>query len=195
MNTRMATLSLLAAGTVALGASAAPRSAPIEHFTAKAVEMTSPARITFRTVDIVVNRWSTDVEHQMLEAALLEKGWVEFVDQLCNFAPAGSIGTVDGPEVTVRYAWQVVDRNGGRRIFLGTDTPISLAGVPLRRQPLPEPLMFLELRVGPNGDGEGKLSEAARLSVDESRNVIELRDYAGRPLHLVMVRSLLSIDE
>jgi hypothetical protein len=42
-----------------------------------------------------------------------------------------------------------------------------------------------------NGEGEGKLSEAAQLSVDESQNVIELRDYANRPRHLVMVRSLL----
>jgi hypothetical protein len=43
------------------------------------------ARFAFRTVDIVIAQWSTNVEHRMLERALLERGWVEFLDQLCTF--------------------------------------------------------------------------------------------------------------
>ena len=187
MNTRIAMLTLLTAGTLAPGASASPGSAPVEHFSAKAGVMTSSARFTLRTVDIVVTRWSTDVEHRMLERALIEKGWVEFLDQLCNFAPAGSIVTIDGRDIAIRYAWQVADRDGQRRVFVATDEPITLTN-PVRRSALAVSFTFLELRIGPDGEGEGKLSEAARLSVDESQDVIELRDYATRPLHLVRVR-------
>jgi hypothetical protein len=173
------------------GASASSRPEPAEHFTAKIVVASSPARVAFRTVDIVIGRWSTDVEHHMLETALLEKGWVEFLDQLCAFAPVGSILTIDGRDIIIRYAWQIADRRGQRRVFVATDEPITLTNPLVGGSSLADSFMFLELHVAANGDGEGKLSDAAQLSVDESQDVIGLRDYANRPLHLVMVRSLL----
>jgi hypothetical protein len=195
MTTRTLIGAALTVGVLALAAEAASRSAPVEHFTARAVEATSLTRISLRPVEIAVTRWSTDVEHRMLEAALLEKGLVAFLDRLCNFAPAGAINTIAGREFTVRYAWQAFDRDGGRRIFLAADEPIVLAGSLFRRPPTDEPLTFLELRMDRNGDGEGKLSEATRLSVDESRNLIEMRDYANRPLHLIEVRSLRPVED
>jgi hypothetical protein len=191
MKTYRAALSALAVAALVGGASASPRSEPVEHFTAKVVVASSPARLAFRTVDIVIARWSTDVEHHRLETALLERGWVEFLDQLCTFEPVGSIVTIDGRDIAVRYAWQIVERGGHRRVFVATDEPITLAKPLAGRSSLADSFMFLELHVGANGEGEGKLSEAAQLSVDQSQDVIGLRDYANRPLHLVMVRSLL----
>jgi hypothetical protein len=126
---------------------------------------------------------------------LLEKGWVEFLDRLCTFAPVGSIVTIDGRNIAIRYAWQVVDREGRRRVFAATDEPITLVNPFVDRRALANSFTFLELRVDANGEGEGKLSEAARLAVDETQDIIEVRDYANRPLHLVMVRSLLTLDE
>jgi hypothetical protein len=96
---------------------------------------------------------------------------------------------MDAPQVAIRYAWFTEERSGSRRIYLGTDQPVPLAGAFFRRLPEAESLTFIELRINPNGVGDGKLSDAASLSVDESRNVIELRDYDRRPLHLLMVRS------
>ena len=122
---------------------------------------------------------------------VVDLGWVEFLDQLCTLEPIGSIVTIDGRDITIRYAWQVVERGGHRRVFVATDAPITLANPLTGRSSLAASFVFLELRVGVNGEGEGKLSEAAQLSVDESQNVIELRDYANRPRHLVMVQSLL----
>jgi hypothetical protein len=188
-------LTVLAVAALVGGASASPRPEPVEHFTAKIVVASSQARFAFRTVDIVIAQWSTNVEHRMLERALLERGWVEFLDQLCTFAPVGSIVTIDGREIAIRYAWQVTERGGSRRVFVATDEPITLANPAAGRSNLADSFTFLELHVGANGEGEGKLSEAAQVSVDESQDVIELRDYANRPLHLVMVRSLLSLDD
>ena len=191
MRTYRAALGALAVAALVVAASASPRHEPVEHFTAKIVIASSSARFAFRTVDMVIARWSTDEEHRMLATALLEKGWVEFLDQLCTFAPVGSIVTIDGRDIAVRYAWQIVDRGGYRRVFVATDEPITLANPPAGRSSLAGSFVFLELHVSANSEGEGKLSEAAQLSVDESQNVIELRDYANRPLHLVMVRSLM----
>jgi len=191
MRTYRAALSVLAVAALVEGTAASPRPGPVEHFTAKIVVASSPARYAFRTVDIVIGRWSTDVEHRMLETALLEKGWVEFVDQLCTFAAIGSIQTIDGRDIAIRYAWQVADRGGNRRVFVASDEPITLVNPLVGRSSLADSFMFLELHVAANGRGEGKLSEAAQLAVDESQDVIGLRDYANRPLHLAMVRSLL----
>jgi len=191
MRAYRAALSALAVAALVGGASASPRLEPVEHFTAKVVIASSPAHLAFRTIDIVIARWSTDVEHRVLETALLEKGPVEFLDTLCNFAPVGSIVTIDGREIAIRYAWQIIERGGHRRVYVATDEPITLMNPLAGRSSLANSFMFLELRVGANGEGEGKLSEAAQLSVDQSQDVIGLRNYANRPLHMVMVRSLL----
>jgi hypothetical protein len=197
MRTRMTAVAigLLTLGLVAWTASAAPRTAPLEHFTAKAAQMVSLARITLRPVDIVITRWSTFPEQATLETALAEQGPGAFLDRLCDQAPAGTISTFDGHDITIRYAWQTFDRDGGRRIYLASDEPIALMGPMFRPSPRVEPFSFVELRLGPYDQGEGKLSEATRLSLDESRNVIEIRDYANRPLHLIEVRSLRTVEE
>jgi len=62
-----------------------------------------------------------------------------------------------------------------------------LIGSEFRRFGEAERLYFIGLRLDRRGDGIGKLSDGVRLSVDQSRNVIELRDYERRPLQLVMV--------
>jgi hypothetical protein len=189
MNLRLAAAALAAIGAFGIGTAAAPRDKPIEHFTAKSALMTSSARLTLRPVDIAISRWSTYDDHLTLSETLLEKGPAAFMNLLCSLGSVGTITVMDAPQVAIRYAWFIEERSGRRRIYLGTDQPVPFAGPFFRRLPDAESLTFIELRINPNGVGEGKLSDAASLSVDESRNVIELRDYDRRPLHLLMVRS------
>jgi hypothetical protein len=190
MNTRMATATVVVIGLLTAGAAAARYQGPIEHFTAQSALLTSPSRLAFRPVDIVITRWSTDINHRELATALLHKGPVAFLNLLCGFGQVGTIAVIGSPDIPIRYAWSLDDRDGGRRVYLATDEPVSLAGAFFRRFPDAEPLTFIELRINRDGAGEGKLSEVVRLSVDESLNVIELRDYARRPVHLFAVRSV-----
>jgi hypothetical protein len=164
-----------------------PEPAAMERFTAKAVEMTSPVRVRIRLADITVTRWSGEREHQALFAALLDGGSTGFLDRLCNFSPTGTLSVIGGGTFTLRYAWQVLDRDGARQIFLAADQPISLAAT---ISPAAEALTFLELRLDPSGNGEGRLSEAQRLAVEQARNLVVLREYDNRPVHLIEIRSL-----
>jgi len=193
MKTRILICTALITGMLGVEAAAAPPAAAVEHFTATAVEMTSFMRVRLRPMEIVITRWSSQVEHQMLVTALLENGPVAFLDRLCTFAPAGAIIVVGGREFTVRYAWQAWGADGTRRIYVGFDEPVSLTTV--RYRPTAEPLTFLELRIGRNGIGKAKFSDALRLSVDQTRNLIGLRDYENRPLDLIDVRSQMPFDE
>ena len=171
----------------ALTTSASVRHDTVARFSARSVEMTSPARLAFRHVDIAISQWSTDQDHRLLARTLLEKGPVHFVDVLCGYPSLGTIAVAGGRVFTIRYAWQTVDRDGGQRIYVASDEPISLVSTEFSRVLDVEPFYFMELRVDRRGDGVGRLSDAVRLSVDQSRNVIELRDFENRPLHLVMV--------
>ncbi|HET9833866.1 MAG TPA: hypothetical protein VFP91_19220 [Vicinamibacterales bacterium] len=173
--------------TAGLTMSAAGRHQDVARFSARSVEMPSAARLSFRHVDIAISQWSTDQDHRFLARTLLERGPVGFVDVLCGYPAVGTIAVAGGSAMTIRYAWQTPDRDGGQRIYLATDEPIVLVGSEFRRFAEAERLYFIELRLDRRGDGVGKLSDGVRLSVDQSRNVIELRDFERRPLQLVMV--------
>ena len=177
-----------------IAASAAVRHDTVARFSARSVEMTSPARLSFTRVDVTINQWSTDLDHRTLARTILEQGPVAFSHTLAGYPRLGTI-TAGAQEFFIRYAWQERDRDGGQRIYLASDEPILLMSREFRKFADPEPLLFVELRVNARGDGIGRLSDAVRLSVDESRNVIEMRDWDRRPLHLVMVHDELGIVE
>ena len=173
--------------TAGLTTSATVRYDAVARFSARSVEMTSPMRLSFKHVDIAISQWSTDQDHRLLARTFLEKGPVGFVDVLCGYPAVGTISVAGGQVLTIRYAWQAADRDGGQRIYLASDEPISLVSSEFRRLADMERMYFMELRIDRFGNGEGKLSDNVRLSVDQSRNVIELREYDRRPVHLVMV--------
>jgi hypothetical protein len=172
--------------TISAGASASPFTA-VERLFATAIETTSPARISVQAVDITITRWSTMAEHDVLKHALLGTGPAGLLDRLCTFAPAGAIELADGRQFTIRYARQGKGPDGARRVFVAVDEPIALEH--LVRRVAREPLIFLELRLDRSGYGVGKFSEAERLSINETQNVIELTDYDSRPAQLLDVRS------
>ena len=177
-----------------IAASAAIRHDAVARFSARSVEMTSPARLLFTRVDINISQWSTDLDHRTLARTILEQGPVAFSHTLAGYPRVGTI-TAGAQAFPIRYAWQARDRDGGQRFYFASDEPIMLMSREFRKFADPEPLLFVELRIDARGDGIGRMSDAVRLSVDESRNVIELRDWDRRPMHLAMVHDELGIVE
>jgi hypothetical protein len=184
----------LVAGFAAFGVAAMPRSEPQLHLAAKVLEQTGSARPAYRPVEILVSDWSTGDTHRMLARTLLERGPLAFLDALCNLWPRGSVRVSGNRDVPIRYAWQVVERDGTERIYIASDSAIGLTNPWFRRPSEAEPPVFLELRLDRNGAGVGKLSDARRLTVDQSRDVIELRNYAERPVQLVMVERIAPVE-
>ncbi len=186
---------LLAASAVVGVPASARRADLVGRFSARIADITDPSRMTFRRVDIIVKEWSTDLDHRQLARAVQERGPVAVIDLLCGYPSLGSIVIAGDREVTIRYAWQAADREGGERVYLATDEPITLASREFRKTLDLEPFNFVELRLNARGEGTGKLSDVVQLSVDQSRNVIELRDFERRPLHLAMVRDERTLSE
>ena len=184
----------LVLGSAAFAVAAMPRLEPQLHLAAQIVEQTGSARPAYRPVEILVSDWSTGDTHRMLARTLLERGPLAFLDALCNLWPRGLVRVAGNRDVPIRYAWRVAERGGAERIYIASDSTIALTNSWFRSPSDAEPVVFLEVRLDRNGAGVGKLSEARRLTVDESRDVIELRDYAERPAQLVMVDRIAPVE-
>jgi hypothetical protein len=163
-----------------------------ETFTALAVNMGNFGPATAGTVEIVITRWSTEAERDTLTAVLLDKGPNALLDKLQDARPVGYIRTPNSIGYDLRFARQVPGDEGGRRIILATDRPISFWEAAHQPRSIDYPFTLIELRLNRDGEGEGKMSIATRITVNKKLNLIELEDYGTQPVRLMSVRSVRS---
>ena len=161
---------------------------PIARFSATAVNLDAPTGRATGPVDILVTRWSTDAERDQLTTAMLEHGSTALLDALIKMPPVGSIRTPDSVGYDLRFARRQ-PLGTGDQIVLVTARPLSFWE---RRQGPPSndyPFTMIELRVGANGEGEGKISSATRVVVDNATKMMRLEDWNVGPVLLQKVRT------
>lgn len=167
---------------------AAQGNAPAERFVANAVNISEVGRTGATIVDIVVQRWSTEAERQRLVATLLDKGPDALLKALQDTRKVGYIRTPTSLGWDLRFAWQTPADEGGRRIVLATDRPISLWEAVNRPRTIDYPFTVVEIRLNRDGTGEGKISLLTRITGNKRTNTIELENYATQPVMLTEVK-------
>ena len=180
----------LSAGMLTLLAgvlSAQTESAPW-RYTAVAVNMGSPAGWTTLTVEMVVNRWSTDAERDRLMAVLMAKGSDALLETLRDMPRVGYIRTPDSIGYDLHFASRQPSGDGWERVVLATDRYISFWEAANRPRTVDYPFTVIDLRIGPHGEGEGKMSLFAKVIPDKASNTIVLEDYGTQPVLLNNVR-------
>jgi hypothetical protein len=184
-------LSALAMAGVAAGGTIGFAKEPVERLTAFAVDMSNMAgRTRTGTVDIVIDRWSTDQERDQLLGALREGGADGLLRALQKIKdPAGRVQTPGNVGYPLRFARQTRASDGSRRIIIATDRPISYFEAVNRPRTSDYPFMVIDLRLGPDGKGEGKLMPIARITANEE-HVVEIENYASEPVRLTQVREV-----
>ena len=175
-------------GAVAYAAAGASQAGYVpERFTAQAVNRgettATPSRVELR-----VDRWSTDGEKTRLARTLREGGDDAFVSALETLEPLGQIRAPMTFPVEVRYAWQDPLPDGGRRVILIADRAVMVWREAMHLRGT-ERFTVIELRLPPDGEGEGKIAIGSRVGVNRSRDVVELTDYDAEPLRLIDVRA------
>ena len=196
---------LVLAATVGAAASAAAQDEPEafrEQFTAFAVAMgvSHPPVLppgTTATIDINITRWTTDEEKTQLFEVLSKKGQRALVRELQRQPETGWIRIVAsgrGMSRTqglrserLRYARQIPLENGGRRLVLGLDRPISMT------EALTQPrwrrhdvtLFFIDLE--PTGEGSGQLAIGVQLTVEQETDTLKIESFATEPVRLTRV--------
>jgi hypothetical protein len=159
---------------------------PREEFTAFAVNMSNVGRAGASQVDIRVDRYSSDAEHEALMAVFKKDGPEALLSALQKTRPVGTIRTPDSLAYDLHYARQAPADEGGRRIVLATDRPIGFWEAANRPRSIDYPFTVIELQMDGNGEGVGKLSIATKLTL--SGTVLTLENFANQPVLLNNVR-------
>jgi hypothetical protein len=153
-----------------------------------AVNMTGGGRARAGTIDIVVDRWSTDDERNKLRDALVEKGEDALLRAVQHVKPrAGFIRTSQSLGWDIQYAREIPTPDGGRRIILATDRPVSFFEARNRPRSSDYQFLLIEIRLNKDGKGEGKMATAAKITYDQDTRTVEIENYASEPVRLTQV--------
>lgn len=159
-----------------------------EKYTAFAVDISNTApRATATTVDITINRWSTDAERDALMSVFREKGQDALLSALQKLSVVGGIRTPGSLNYDIHFARQRAEPEGGRMIFLMTDRYISAWEAMNRPRTIDYPFTLIQLQVDRNGRGVGKASIATRIT-EAADGTIELENFSNQPVALNEVR-------
>jgi hypothetical protein len=181
--------------SAALGAPASGVSAQSvnETFTAFAINMNSGPKTA--TVDIKIERWSTDAERQALLSILVEekdkyKANQALLKALQKMPKAGYIRTPNTLAWDLRYARQNPMDEGGRQIVVATDRPVGFWEARNQPRSMDYPFTILELRLNKEDKGEGKMLAGTQLYIDPKTKNLVLENYGQQPVRLNEIHKL-----
>ena len=152
-----------------------------------AVNLNSGARASAGTLDINIERWSTPEEAARLRDILSEKGADALLDAVQKMPRMGSIARTGQLGWDIRFAQQIAGAGGGRRIVIATDRPMSFWEAANQPRSADYAFTLAEVRLGPDGKGEGKLVPAAKIVYDQESKTLEIENYNTEPVRLTQV--------
>ena len=173
----------IAAGTLVVRAMA------LERYVALAVNLGgTPGPTGAGTVEITIDNWSTDAQRDQLMKTLIDKGPEKLLDTLQKMPRVGSIRTPNSIGYDLHYARKNPLDEGGDQIVLATDRYIGFWEASRRPRTVDYPFTLIEMRVGKDGVGEGKMSLFTKITYDKKKNQVVLEDYGSQPVLLTQVR-------
>lgn len=176
-------LALAAALVVPLAASNAMAAEPILRLRAFAVDLNN--RVRTNSIDIVIERWSTPEETSKLKAVLVESGSDKLLSALQKVKPrCGYARTSTSLGWDIYFAREVPLPDGGRKITLASDRPVSFWEARNAGQSMDYDFSLAEIRLPAKGKGEGKAIKAAMVSYNKEKNTLEIGNYQREPIRL-----------
>jgi hypothetical protein len=158
--------------------STTPSRGPIASFSGVAANVGAAGD----TVRIDLLRWSTDAEREQFLSAM-GKGEKELAGMLEKAPTLGYLWTSESAGYSLRYAHRLAMPDGGERLIFVTDRRLgswnprlwSPAGSATTTD---YPFTLVELRLNRKGEGEGKTSLTAKITVDAQAKTLALENYA-----------------
>jgi hypothetical protein len=193
----MLTLALVCAAGLAVLSAARQTNGEKLEISAFAVNMSNIGPGSSAVVDITIDRWTTAAERELLIKTMLEKNSDALLRELQKLPSHGRfrIPGLIGPDPhnlrlgnPLHYTWQTPQPEGGRRIVIATDRYIGFAEARNQPRTVDYPFTLFEIRVDKNGEGQGKMAVATKISFDKKKNAIELENYGSEPVRLNNVK-------
>jgi hypothetical protein len=172
------------AGLVTLPIAAQSNMPHPEKFTAFAINSSNvTTRAQTGSVDITINRWSTDADRDRLLGILKSKGQDALLEALQKMPVVGYINTPGSLRYDLHFARQRPTAEGGRMIFLMTDRYIGSWEAVNRPRTVDYPFMLIQLELDRTSHGVGKASIYTKITAADD-GTIELENFANVPVML-----------
>jgi len=151
-----------------------------DRFTFKAGQETS-------RLDLVINRWSTDMERDSVFSAA-QKEPAKAMDSLKEPGTLGYVHLPGGLDHTIRYARRITRPDGSTDIVALAEGAVWIWWEPTATDTSAAkyPFTIIQIRLNKAGPGEGKLS-ATKAAPDKDAGIV-IGDYANAPTLLTDVR-------
>jgi hypothetical protein len=173
---------------LATAAPAARQDKVLEEFSAILSNISEVGGVGLTPLTIRIRRWTGQEEEERLMNALREKGQNAFLEALLDAKAVGSISTPTSLKYDFFYAAQSALPEGGRRIMLISDRPMT----PLERSSAARsrdyPFTVIELRLDKDGRGAGTLSQLVQLRL--SGNFLGVENLATSPMKLSEIKKV-----
>lgn len=137
------------------------------------------------SIDIVIERWSTEEEVQKLQGVLIEKGGDNLLPTLQKIKPrCGYVRTSNSLGWDLQFARETAMSDGTRKIVVGTDRPMSMWELRNAGRSTDYEFSLAEIRLPADGKGQGKAIPRAKLSFNKDKNTLEIENYEQQPVRL-----------
>jgi hypothetical protein len=181
-------IAIVAYCLVASGAPSSQSRTATEEFSANFTNISTVGVTGATPITIRVRRWSTDDEHATLMAILAKDGNDAFTRALQGQKEVGSIGVPTSLAYPLLYARQMRNPEGGRKIMLISDRPMTFqerTGSSISRD---YPLTWIEMKLDKDDRGDGTVVLAARLRL--LGDVMGVEDLGNQPSRLTSIRKV-----
>lgn len=136
-------------------------------------------------LEINVSRWSSDAEREQLVSALTTRGQDALLEELSKAKSVGTIRFNTELAYDLRYARQVPADEGGTRVFLATDRPMSIWEIWNDPRYSRYPFTLIDLQFDRDGKpSAGSLLLAARVTADRDGRFIQVENFATQPIQI-----------
>ena len=172
-----------------LGATAGAQQTPAakpEEFSANFTNIGNVGATGATPVTIRITRWTGEDDYIRLMKILEKDGNETFTRELQRMKQAGSIGVPQALAYPLLYARQVRTQDGGRKITLITDRPMTFQERTGSSYSRDYTLTWIEMTLNKEDRGEGYIVLAARLRL--LGEVLGVEDLSTQPAKLTAIR-------
>ena len=134
-------------------------------------------------IEIDVKRWSSPSERTTLVNAVA-KSQDKLLDELKDQKSVGTVRFNTELAWDLRYARQIPRDEGGTRVFLATDRPMSALEIWREPRYSQYPFTLIDLQFDPDGGATGSVMLAARVTADKDGRFIQVENFATQPIPL-----------
>lgn len=176
---------------LALGASPAiakkKKSQALESYSARVIAQGQVGVSGTAQVQIVIDRWTTDEEREMVLKATTDQDERSVAKALASLEPVGYFREISKRGYDLRYARKTTEGDKSV-IILATDRPISIFEATHSTRSSKHNVTIIQLVVDESGNGEGTLAAGVRIRFDKEKNQLVLENYSFAPLRLTNVK-------